>query len=104
MVLASMISVLAPWPLKFIIDSVLTEPKEPLPSILAPFAAGLDGNPGGLIVLFVVLGLVLVLLQHAMALFDNFVNTKLELNMALDFRSDLFNHLQKLSLAFHEQR
>jgi len=104
MAVASFISVLAPWPLKFIIDSVLTEPKEPLPSILAPLAAGLEGSPAGLIVLFVVLGLVLVLLQHGMALFDNFVNTKLELNMALDFRSDLFNHLQKLSLAFHEQR
>src|SRR6267142_5459520 len=104
MVLASLFSVLAPWPLKFIIDCVLADPKQPLPSILSPLAEALDGNPVGLIALFAVGGLLLVLLQHGMAIFDNYVNTKLELNMALDFRSDLFNQLQRLSLAFHEQR
>ena len=35
---------------------------------------------------------------------DNYVNTKIDQSMVLDFRSDLFQHAQRLSLAFHDQR
>ena len=33
-----------------------------------------------------------------------YLNTKLELAMTLDFRSDLFQHAQRLSMAYHDQR
>ena len=35
---------------------------------------------------------------------NNYVNTKIEQNMVLDLRSDMFAHAQRLSLAFHDER
>jgi ATP-binding cassette subfamily B protein/subfamily B ATP-binding cassette protein MsbA len=103
MALASLFTVLAPWPFAIIIDSVLGQ-KSPLPSLLAPVGDWLGGDPVAILIFFVVAGLAITVIQHSLGIFDNYVNTKLELNMALDFRSDLFHHLQRLSLAFHERR
>src|SRR5207237_77793 len=41
--------------------------------------------------------------ESGLGIFDNYVNTKLEQRMILDFRSDLFRHAQRLSLAFHDR-
>ena len=35
---------------------------------------------------------------------NSYVDTKLEQNMILDLRSDLFAHCQRLSLTFHDVR
>src|SRR4030095_358024 len=35
---------------------------------------------------------------------DHYVNTKIDQSMVLDFRSDLFQHAQSLSLSFHDRR
>src|SRR5438552_11925999 len=91
-------SLLAPWPLKILIDSVLGN--VPVPPVLAWFAPDRYS-----LSLFVVLaGLSLSVGQNLLGVFENYVNTKLHLGMALDFRGDLFQHAQRLSLAFHDQR
>jgi ATP-binding cassette subfamily B protein len=90
--------VLAPWPLAILIDTVLG--REPLPSLLGPLG-GLDTYT--LLVIAVVGGLVVTGLQHSFNVLDNYVNTKLEQRMALDLRSDMFQHAQRLSLGFHDQ-
>jgi ABC-type multidrug transport system fused ATPase/permease subunit len=102
LILGSLVSVLAPLPMKFIIDSVVGE--EPLPPFLASVLDGLANNRYTLLVIIVVAGLGIRLWEHGLSVLDSYVNTKLDLNMALDFRSELFQHLQRLSLAFHERR
>ncbi len=97
--LGSLFGLLLPWPLKFLIDNVLQN--EPLP----PFLEGLLGEDRViLLIIAVVAGLVFALVQNGLHVLDNFVNTKIDQSMILDFRSDLFQHAQRLSLTFHDQR
>jgi ATP-binding cassette subfamily B protein/subfamily B ATP-binding cassette protein MsbA len=100
--LGALASLLAPWPLKILFDSVLQD--HPLPPRLAFFLGPLAEDRSTLL-LFAVLGGVLVtLLQNGLTVLDNYVNTKIDQSMILDFRSDLFQHAQRLSLAFHDRR
>ena len=39
-----------------------------------------------------------------MRVINDYVNAKVEQNMVLDLRSDLFDHVAKLSLTFHDER
>jgi ATP-binding cassette subfamily B protein/subfamily B ATP-binding cassette protein MsbA len=106
MVTSSLFVLLVPWPFAILIDCVLKPEgeRESLPGLLAPVADWLGGSSVALIALLVVGGLLITVLQHALGIIDNYVNTKLELNMALDFRTEVFRHLQRLPLAFHEGR
>jgi ATP-binding cassette subfamily B protein/subfamily B ATP-binding cassette protein MsbA len=101
-VLGALAGLLAPWPLQILFDNVLQD--HPLPAALA-FVLGPVGRGRTALLLFAVIGGVLVtLLQHGLTVLDNYVNTKIDQAMVLDFRSDLFRHAQRLSLAFHDQR
>jgi ABC-type multidrug transport system fused ATPase/permease subunit len=102
MVSSSLIMPLTPLPFGYLIDCVLKPDAER--GVLVPVAVWLGGSSVALIALLVVGGLCITILQHALGIFDSYVNTKLELNMALDFRTEVFRHLQRLSLAFHEGR
>jgi ATP-binding cassette subfamily B protein/subfamily B ATP-binding cassette protein MsbA len=96
--LGAVASLLAPWPLAILIDSVLGN--KPLPGPLQ----FLDGaGPYVLLLLAVLGGLLITGLEHGLAVVDNYVNTKLDQNMVLDLRSDMFRHAQRLSLAFHDR-
>ena len=91
-------SLLAPWPLAILIDSVLGD--KPLPGPLE----ALDGlGPYALLLLAVLGGLLITGFEHGLAVVDNYVNTKLDQSMVLDLRSDMFRHAQRLSLAFHDR-
>jgi ATP-binding cassette, subfamily B, bacterial len=92
------VALLAPWPLAILIDTVLGD--KPLPSFLGPLH-GIDTTV--MLVIAVLFGFLVTALEHAVAVGDNYVNTKLDQRMVLDFRSDLFRHAQGLSLAFHDQ-
>jgi ATP-binding cassette subfamily B protein/subfamily B ATP-binding cassette protein MsbA len=103
-VLGGSIALLEPWPLAWLIDWVLIG--NPIPP-WAAFILGPLANPNnkiGLLLVLVMTGCALRVFQHGMSVLDNYVNTKLELNMILDFRSDLFQHVQRLSMAHHEGR
>jgi ATP-binding cassette, subfamily B, bacterial len=88
---------LKPWPLKVIIDNVLS--KKPLPW-------GLDGLYSqetillsasvGLVFIYAVLG--------GITLLNNYTTIKIGQKMVNDMRRDLYGHLQRLSLAFHSRR
>jgi ATP-binding cassette, subfamily B, bacterial len=91
-------TLLSPWPLAIMIDTVLGN--KPLPSLLGP----LDGlGRYQLLALTVSAGLLITGLEHGLAVVDNYVNTKLDQTMVLDLRSDMFRHAQRLSLAFHDR-
>jgi ATP-binding cassette subfamily B protein len=97
--LGALFGLLLPWPLKFLVDNVLQG--EPLPEFLA---ALLGTDRTTLLIIAVVAGLLFTVVQSGLNVLDNYVNTKIDQSMILDFRSDLFRHAQRLSLAFHDQR
>lgn len=101
-VLGVLVALLLPWPMKFIVDNVLQD--QPLPEWLAAVPGVSTGNRFSLLIFFVIAGLGTVLLQNGLTVIASYVNTKLDLNMTLDFRSQLFQHVQSLSMAAHDQR
>ena len=98
-VLVTLASLLAPWPMKILVDSVLGDHE--LPRFLA--VGPLLNNTYLLMLVVVAGGFLIVLLQNALNVFRQYVNTRLKLGITLDFRGDLFQHAQRLSLAFHDQ-
>ncbi|HEX9868171.1 MAG TPA: ABC transporter ATP-binding protein, partial [Candidatus Tectomicrobia bacterium] len=100
--LSTLVGLLAPWPLQILIDNVLEN--HPLPSILAGLLGFLGEDRFGLMIFAVLAGLGVTLAANGLSVLSNYVHTKLEQRMILDFRSDLFQHAQRLSLTFHDQR
>ena len=100
--LAAGTSLLVPWPLKILIDHVLSG--QPLPSWLQTLIPVPEGDRASWLLVAVVAGLVVALVANTVTVLSNYVNTKIDQGMVLDFRSDLFRHAQRLSLAFHDQQ
>ena len=100
--LAGSVSVLAPWPMQIMVDNVLGS--DPLPPWLHSSLGWLANNRVWLMITVVLAGLGITLSGDLLGIIESYVNTKLELSMARDFRSDLFLHAQRLSLAFHDHR
>lgn len=99
---ATALGLLAPWPLKILIDHVLEQ--KPIPAALYWLLQPFEGHRSALLLVAVLGGLALTASQNALKVLDNYVNTKVDQGMVLDFRSDLFQHAQQLSLAFHDER
>ena len=97
MIVTTLISLAAPWPLAVLIDSVLGQ--KAAPGLLRGVAGG---SRSGLLLVVVVGGWVLALLGYGVTVLYEYVNTRLERYLALDFRCDLYEHAQRLSLSFHE--
>jgi ATP-binding cassette, subfamily B, bacterial len=95
-------ALLAPWPLKVIVDSVLGN--EPLRPMLAHAAHLFGTGKFAILVFAVVAGLVIVAIENALTVVHSYVTTTFEQKMILDFRSDMFQHAQRLSLAYHDQK
>ncbi len=93
--LMSAIDLLRPWPLKIIVDSVLAD--RPLP---LGFAAGKTG----LLTACVVSQVLLQGLLGAISYWNNRTTITIGQKMVNDLRSDLYQHLQRLSLSFHAKR
>jgi ATP-binding cassette subfamily B protein len=102
MILGGLVGLLLPWPLKFLVDNVLQD--RPISSGMAWWLGPTAENRSALLVLTVIAGLVLTFASSGLNVLDNYVNTKIDQNMVLGFRSDLFQHAQRLSLTFHDQR
>src|SRR5262245_61124791 len=97
--LSSLAALLMPWPLKIIVDNVLE--RQPLPPALSWVVGSLASSQLHLLLLVVTAGLVIALTINTLHVLSNYVNTKIEQQLTMDFRSDLFQHAQRLSLAFH---
>ena len=88
---------LKPWPLKIVIDNILTG--TPLPWRCA---AGLSPHSlllaacAGIVVIYLLLG--------GLTLLNNYTTIRIGQRMVNDLRGDLYNHLQRLSLAFHSRQ
>jgi ATP-binding cassette subfamily B protein/subfamily B ATP-binding cassette protein MsbA len=96
--LSALLDLLGPWPLAIVIDTVLRN--KPLPSLLG----GLEGlSDTTLLVIAVVGGFLLSAAANSLTVVENYVTTKLQQLMTLEFRSELFQHAQRLSLSFHDR-
>jgi ATP-binding cassette, subfamily B, bacterial len=100
-VLSGLIGLAGPWPLSMMLDNVLGSHE--LPPWLAPFF-DLHKSRVPLLVALVAAYLGIVLIEHLLTVVGNYVDTSLDQGMVLDFRCDLFQHAQRLSLAFHDRR
>jgi ATP-binding cassette subfamily B protein len=99
--IASVIALAEPWPLAIMIDSVIDKHK---PGSIVKLFVGSDPDRYLLLGFVVAAGFLIVVIGHGISVIDNYVSAKLEQNMILDLRSDLFNHSQGLSLTFHDER
>jgi len=95
--LMSAFELLRPWPLKIVVDNVLGD--QPLPF----GSAGVAAKPT--LLLFCVIALVLLQgLLAALSYWNNRTTITIGQRMVNDLRSDLYQHLQRLSLSFHSNR
>jgi ATP-binding cassette subfamily B protein len=99
MALGAGVALLEPWPVALMVDSVLGD--KPLPGPLDDLAGGSIYLQVGAVV---VLLLLVTLLMHGLAVVNDYVNTKIEQRMVLDFRSELYQHVQRLSFDYHDDR
>jgi ATP-binding cassette, subfamily B, bacterial len=95
-ILISAFEILKPWPLKVVIDNVLGG---------KPLTWAFAASYGNEAILFLsCIGLVLIyLLLGGLTIVNNYTTIKIGQRMVNDFRSDLYGHLQRLSLAFHSR-
>jgi len=88
---------LKPWPLKIIIDNVLSGKP-------APWGLGNHFAPPALLILAVIGLVVIYVVLGGITLLNNYTTIKIGQQMVNDMRRDLYGHLQRLSLAFHSRR
>lgn len=94
----SMAEVAKPWPLKVVVDNVLGGAPLPLAGYPETMTAStlLAIAAIGLVLLYLLIGLLQVV--------SNYVTIDIGQRMVDDFRSELYQHLQRLSLRFHSLR
>jgi len=99
--LASPLALLVPLPLKIAVDSGLAS--KPLPHIIRPFIpASFKLSPSSALELAVALLIFVTVLTQIQALAVSLLRTYTAEKLLLDFRSELFRQMQKLSLGYHE--
>ena len=91
-------SLLLPWPLKIIVDSILGS--VPMPASLAGFA---DNKAAALLTVCLAL-LVINIVRGGLAAWGTMYLVRAGLRMTQELRFRVYEHLQKLSLVFHDSR
>jgi ATP-binding cassette, subfamily B, bacterial len=95
--LISAFEVLKPWPLKVVIDNVLGGARAQ--------QAWLAGMPAGELLIAACLSLIaLYIALSILQVSNNYLTISIGQRMVNDLRARLFEHLQRLSLAFHRRR
>jgi ABC-type multidrug transport system fused ATPase/permease subunit len=101
LILSSAFTLLSPWPLTILVDNVLGN--EPLIPVLRTLVGNQPMDKTTLLLFVVLAGLLITFVNGALDVLSNFVNTRLEQRIVLDFRSDLFRHAQDLSVAYADR-
>jgi ABC-type multidrug transport system fused ATPase/permease subunit len=101
LVASGLVELLSPWPLKLLVDHVLGS--QPLPSALRQMFDPSHGRTP-LLVVAVAAGFAVALIENGLSVLNDYLHTAFGLRMGLDLRCDLFQHAQRLSLAFHDRR
>jgi len=99
--LVSALELLKPWPLKMAVDQIIGKQPFIVYGREISFGAIATGMQ-----LAIVLGLLLFthITTGLVQLLNNYLTIRIGQNMVQDFRCELFDHLQRQSLLFHQQR
>ncbi len=93
---------LEPWPLKVVIDYVLSADRRPLPEPVAGWVAAVTGGRlVAMLVVFVAGGVLLQLAKELVTAWSTQVQVGTGQRMVYDLRYRLFDHLQALGLHHH---
>jgi ATP-binding cassette, subfamily B, bacterial len=94
------LDLLRPWPLKLVLDNVLGH--HPLPGVLSGIPG--VGTPHGLLVWVAVATVLIYLLGTVSKMVYTYFSMRLGQQMTYSLATDLFAHLQRLSVLFHTRR
>jgi len=100
--LATPVALLAPLPLKLVVDSVLGS--RPFPHILAVWFPGAGGSPAAGLALAIGLLITVTLLSQLLAVATNWLRAYIGEYLVLQFRARLLDQGQRLSLTYHDTR
>ncbi len=100
-VFAALLGLGEPWPLAVILNQVLNQEN---PGGFIETIFGEDPDAIVLLLSMLLLRFLIVVFGNGFTVLNHYLGAKTEQNMVLDLRSDLFNHVQRLSLTFHDQR
>jgi ATP-binding cassette subfamily B protein len=101
--LSTPLALLKPFPLKLAVDSVIGS--EPLPKFLERILPhSLISSKLWLLGVIVAFELLVVLLSQLHGLASYLLRTQTSERLTMDFRAQLFHHLQRLSLSYHDSR
>lgn len=99
---STFVGLLSPWPLQILIDNVLEG--RPGVGLASKILGWLPRDRFQLLLFAVGAGLVITLLDSGLNILHEYINTKIQQHMVLDVRSDLFQHAQAMSMAYHDKR
>ena len=101
----SITNLLQPWPLKIVLDNVFKIKSQPLHGWLNGLIGTWAGDDKLRVVEFAALAvLVIAVLDAACTYTEKFVTTSVGQWVTHDLRRTLYSHIQRLSLAYHEQK
>lgn len=105
---SSAIALLQPWPLKLVVDAILGSQEPPvfltdLNVLLSQYFFWLSDTKMGLLLLLCLCVLVIQLLMGTLMVLSTYILVAVGLRMVFRLRCRLFDHLQRLSLAFHDR-
>ena len=102
------LNLLKPWPFKIIVDQILPGRAKAFQFNLHPFTGGEIKTPvfdsAQAIALLCLAMVVIQLLWSLLSLASNYMFVKIGLQSLLRLRTELYAHLQRLSLKFHDTR
>ena len=101
-VFSAIVSVLVPWPLKLLVDHVLSD--KPFPESFAWLGQLLsESSTANSILMLVMAGLAIQFTQLIINLIKSVIETGVANNLTLGYGQKVFEHLQKMSLIYHGQ-
>jgi ABC-type multidrug transport system fused ATPase/permease subunit len=106
MLAGSVLGLLQPWPLKFIVDAVTV--KGPPPGFLSTAqrffsdVIPIGANKFGLVTLLCIALLLISLASAAISVFSTWILISAGLRMVFKLRCRVFEHIQRLPLSFHD--
>ncbi len=109
-IVSAILALAQPWPLAIMLDDVFPRAHGAAGGIEAAHLGFVRSILGAhpnvyMVIAYTAAGAFLItLLIHGSSVIAHWFGTNLEQRMILDLRSDLFNHAQRLSLTFHDQR
>jgi len=100
--LASPLALLNPVPIKIVVDSVLGG--RPLPAFLQPLFPAAGQSPGMILLFAIALLVGVATIGQAQVLGCTLLNSWVGERLVLEFRGRLVEHVQRLSVSYHDSR